>query len=639
LTVRPEGLKHTLPIKENMCGFGGILYFHKDREVSHKVLAGMADTIIHRGPDDQGYYIDGNFGLCFRRLSIIDINTGHQPLSNADGSLWIVFNGEIYNFLQLRRELILKGYTFKTKTDTETLLLLYEEYGEVCVGHLRGMFAFAIWDKRKHRLFCGRDRFGIKPFYFYRDHEKFVFASEIKEILTLEKIPRQISSEAIDSYFAYGYITSNLSIYEGIVNMPPAHTLTLSPSGTNEPKINKYWSITFDPDYSKTEEEWCEEIDTTLSDTVKLHMISDVPLGAFLSGGIDSSAVLAMMSGNSNAPIKTFSIGFNEQEFNELEYAGVMAKKYNTEHHEQIVDPGSADLLPLLVKAYDEPFADTSSIPTYYLSKFARQFVTVALSGDGGDELFAGYSAYSKLKKIYNLWLNKPFFNNYLFQPLSGIYPEKFYGKKLLYYLSINRKSLPGKYCLWSEEERNKLYHIDFSGSLNRFHVELLKQSVVDSYSSNDFVSGLQALDMLTYLPDDILTKVDRASMQNSLEVRVPFLDHKFAELSFRIPVEMKIRKYEKKYILKKALTKILPEKILLHRKQGFGVPLKYWFKDDLNEYMYDKLSDRNNKVFSYLDYGFVQKILHYHCSGIHDFSAKIWSVLFFSEWLNTQYG
>src|SRR6185312_13378893 len=379
-----------------MCGITGIVHFDRDKAISPAVLKNMSDSIYHRGPDDEGLYINQNVGLGFRRLSIIDLSTGHQPLSNQNDRIYIVFNGEIYNYLEQRKKLKQKGYTFKTTTDTEVILHLYQEYGVDCLQYLRGMFAFAIWDGNKQQLFCARDRFGIKPFYFYSDEEKFVFGSEIKAILKSNNIDKTISLDALDSYFAFGYITSDLSIYKNIKKLQPAHYLLLSFKDKPVIEIKRYWEIRFDPDYSKSENRWKEEIEECLSETVKLHMISDVPLGAFLSGGIDSSSVVAMMARNSDRPIKTFSIGFKEQKFNELKYARELANKYGCEHHEQIVEPESIGLLSKLVNAYDEPFADSSAIPTYYVSQLARKHVTVALSGDGGDELFAGYTGYTK---------------------------------------------------------------------------------------------------------------------------------------------------------------------------------------------------------------------------------------------------
>ena len=422
-----------------MCGITGIVYLNKERRIVPAVLKSMADIIYHRGPDDEGYYIHQNVGLAFRRLSIIDLNTGHQPLSNHDDSIYIVFNGEIYNYLEHRETLKRKGYIFKTATDTEVILHLYEEYGINCLQYLRGMFAFAIWDNNKQQLFCARDRFGIKPFYYYTDNEKFIFGSEIKAILKEENIDKTLSYDALNSYFAFGYITSDLAIYAKIKKLQPAHYLVLSFKDKAEIKINRYWNIRFEPDYSKSEKTWIEEINASLSESVKLHMISDVPLGAFLSGGIDSSSVVAAMTKNSNRPIETFSIGFSHEKYSELKYARQIAQEFGCNHHEQIVEPESISLLPKLVRAYDEPFGDSSAIPTYYVSKFAREYVTVALSGDGGDELFAGYNIYPYLQKVYKYNFTPPNFNKIFWGNLNKVIPKEMRGKTLTYFLSKNR--------------------------------------------------------------------------------------------------------------------------------------------------------------------------------------------------------
>ncbi len=421
-----------------MCGIVGRINFDISQKINDSELKRMTDVICHRGPDDEGYYIKKNAGFGFRRLSIIDLNTGHQPLANEDESKWIVFNGEIYNFIEQREKLKQKGYIFKTKTDTEVILKLYEEHGVNCLQYLRGMFAFAIWDSNKQELFCARDRFGIKPFYYYSDSEKFIFGSEIKSILKAKNIDTQFSFEALDSYFAFGYITGDLSIYKKIKKLKPAHYFLLSFKEKASLEIKRYWAINFEPDNSKSEKRWAEEIESAFAETVKLHMVSDVPLGAFLSGGIDSSSVVAMMAMNSAQPIQTFSIGFKEQKYNELQFAREVAKKYGCIHREQIIEPESINLLPKLVNAYDEPFADSSAIPTYYVSKFARKYVTVALSGDGGDELFAGYWIYRYFKNIYKRSSASATLNNFVWGNIHKLIPQKMAGKGLTYFLSKN---------------------------------------------------------------------------------------------------------------------------------------------------------------------------------------------------------
>lgn len=622
-----------------MCGITGKIYFDKLKNISVTELKQMSDTLYHRGPDDEGFYINKNVGLGFRRLSIIDLNTGHQPLSNEDGSVWIIFNGEIYNFKELQENLIKQGHIFRSKSDTETIVHLYEQYGTDCLKHLQGMFAFAIWDSRKKQLFCARDRFGIKPFYYYSDNEKFVFGSEIKAILRSDEIDKAISFDALDSYFAFGYITNDLSIYSKIKKLQPSHYLILSFKERVNIEIKRYWEIRFEPDYSKTESQWAKEIEDYLSGAVKLHMISDVPLGAFLSGGIDSSSVVAMMAKSSSMPIKTFSIGFKEQKFNELQYAREIATKYGCEHHERIVEPESISLLPKIVGAYDEPFADSSAIPTYYLSKLAREFVKVVLSGDGADELFAGYSGYTKFEKIHSFPLNfrGSFINKILWGNIHKLMPQSMKGKGLMYFLSQNKKHAFAYQTTWTQEERRKLI-LSRDTKVSGTGGELFKEAILRSKVNHDFISNLQYLDMKTYLVDDILTKVDRASMMNSLEVRVPFLDHKFAELSFKIPWNLKLKGNEKKYILKKSMSSYLPENILNRPKQGFGAPLSLWFKDDLKEYVNDTLLSDKSLLSNYLDKNYVKKVVKNNRMGGRDFSGKIWSLIFFEEWLKVNH-
>jgi asparagine synthase (glutamine-hydrolysing) len=617
-----------------MCGLAGLVYFDRSRQIDPTDLKAMGDSIAHRGPDDEGFYVSNNVGLAFRRLSIIDLSAGHQPLSNSNNTINIVFNGEIYNFLELRKLLEPRGYVFKTHTDTEVILHMYEEFGIDCLTYLRGMFAFCIWDNNKQQFFCARDRFGIKPFYYYTDNEKFVFGSEIKAILKAKDIEARLSYEALESYFAFGYITSDLSVYTKIKKLQPGHYLLLSFKEKPSIEIQRYWDICFEPDYSKTETQWTEEIESLFSEAVKLHMISDVPLGAFLSGGIDSSSVVAAMAKNSNQPIQTFSIGFKEQKYNELEFAREVAKKYNCIHREQIVEPESINLLPKLVNAYDEPFADSSAIPTYYVSKFAREHVTVALSGDGGDELFAGYWIYRYFKNVYQRSSSSSSLNNLLWGNIHKLIPQKIAGKGLTYFLSKNREYLGAYLCIWSKEERKKLILNNHSLTNYKHTPELYKEGILKDNKKNDFITNLQNLDMQTYMVDDILTKVDRASMLNSLEVRVPLLDHKFAELSFKIPSRLKLHGKDGKYILKAAMSTALPENILKHPKQGFAVPLSAWFKDDLKEYINDTVLSPKALLSNYVDKNYVRKIVDDNKNGMRDFSSKIWSLVFFEEWL-----
>lgn len=612
-----------------MCGITGKIFFDKNQHISSIELEEMTNIISHRGPDDKGFYIKENVGLGFRRLSIIDLKTGHQPLSNQKGNLWITFNGEVYNFQELREDLERKGYRFRTNTDTEVIVNLYQEYGEKCVDFLRGMFAFVIWDETSKTLFGARDRFGIKPFYYYIDNKKFVYGSEIKSISKSMDIKKEISLESLDYYFAYGYTPRNNSIFDNIKKLKPGHLFVLKPYDKNKLKIKKYWEIKFNPDFSKSEEYWKEALYNTLNESVRMRMISDVPLGAFLSGGVDSSAVVALMAMNSNKPIKTFSIGFKEEKYNELKYAQLVSQKFKTDHHEFIVEPDSIDLLPKLVQSYDEPFADSSAIPTYYVSKYTREYVTVALSGDGGDELFAGYNSYDKMLMLNN----KKHYPKSFFSFLNKMMPDYMYGKGLSYYLSKDSDEIGAYFCMWKNYERQKIFNQDILKGSEVFQSENYKIALLKKYNG-DFLCKMQKLDMQTYMVDDILTKVDRATMINSLEARVPILDHKLAELSFNIPSKFKIRGNIKKYILKESVKQILPKEVLSHKKQGFAVPLSIWFKGDLREYANESLRNSKN-LYDFLDKRQVVKILDYHKKGMRDYSEKIWSLLFFNEWLN----
>ncbi len=615
-----------------MCGICGKAFMDPSRPIDRQELKGMTDVITRRGPDDEGYFVDKNIGLGFRRLSIIDLHTGHQPLSNEDDSIWIVFNGEIYNYPELRKDLIKRGHVFKTKTDTETIVHLYEEYGVDCVSHLRGMFAFVIWDSRTDKLFCARDHFGIKPFFYYFDGQKFLFGSEIKSIVSDRSTDRTISMRALDNYLAFGCTPEDLSIYENIKKLKPAHTLELKIG--QKPIIRQYWKKVYKPDYSKTEEEWCELIDHTLADSVKRQMVSDVPLGAFLSGGIDSSSVVALMAKQSEQPIKTFSIGFKEKAFNELPFAREMAKFYGTEHHEQIIEPESVSILPKLVGIYDEPFADSSAIPTYYVSKFAREHVTVALSGDGGDELFAGYHKYNKFKKFHAYNMMPDAFNRVFWGGIHHLMPIGMTGKGTTYYLSKPRQTSLAYHALWQFTDRAKLYRNNIWNDLREMPAEKEREKIFHRSNTEDFVFNMQQMDLHTFLVDDILTKVDRVSMYHSLEVRVPILDPKVADLSFSIPSNLKLKGTQKKYIFKKAMERHLPPPILSHRKQGFGVPLQLWFKKDLKEYIHDKLILTDGPLFNFVNRDFVAKIIKEHNRGQRNFNMRIWSLLFLDEWL-----
>lgn len=597
-------------------------------------LESMTNTIVHRGPDDEGYFLQNNVGFGFRRLSIIDLHNGHQPMSNEDGTVWIVFNGEVYNFQALRKALIKNGHIFKTNTDTETIVHLYEDLGEACVKKLRGMFAFAIWDQKKRTLFCARDRFGIKPFFYRLDQQRFIFGSEIKSILSITGTP-DTDLSVLDYYVTYGYTPIDQTIYADVKKLPPGHTLTLQTG--QMPVLKRYWDIKFEPDYRISEGEWAERIVEKLKESVKLRLISDVPLGAFLSGGIDSGSVVALMAGLMNQPVKTFSIGFAEKEFNELPQAKIVADRYATDHHEHIVEPQSIDILPMLVSSYDEPFADSSAIPTYYVSKFAREHVTVALSGDGGDELFGGYDHHKKLCRVHHFHQKTAGLFVSPFRLLHKMIPLSVKGSGISYYMSRPQESFAAYFGKWQETERAAAYHSDIFHQLNGHKGEAVKAKILKASNAKDFLSKIQELDMRTWMVDDILTKVDRASMMNSLEVRVPILDHEFAELTFKIPPEYKLKGNVGKYILKQAMKPYLPEEILFQKKKGFGVPLKKWFKKDLKEYLQDNIQSKESALAKYFKPTYIQKLINDHDTGMRDLNHKIWTLVFLNEWMVQQ--
>ena len=615
-----------------MCGIAGLIFFDKDRSVTCNELNSMTEIIRHRGPDDEGFYINQNVGLGFRRLSIIDLNTGNQPMCNEEETIWVVMNGEIYNFVSLRNDLLSRGHKFKSNSDTEVLVHLYEDHGNEFVAKLRGMFAIGLYDKRKSKIILARDRVGIKPLFYALNNDSLIFGSEIKEILKVSNIKPEINNQAVLDYFTYGYTLEEKTFFAGINKLLPSRYLELD-INTFKSKITKYWEIDSSPDYTKTESEWIEIINAKLSETVKSHLISDVPLGAFLSGGVDSSAVVAAMAQISSQQLQTFSIGFTDTKFNELEYARKVSKLYKTNHHEMILEPSSVNIIDDLINMYDEPFADSSAIPTYFVSKFAREHVTVALSGDGGDELFAGYQSYAKAKQISDIQHYLPNIIRPIFGFINKSIPDHLYGKGLSYYLSKNPSLLGAYFTLFKDYEIKSVFKNEYLDELKPYSAIDSKINMLNSYCIKDLVTRNQLLDINTYMVDDILTKVDRASMTNSLEVRVPLLDHEFVELTFKIPSSMKLINTEGKFIFKKALEVHLPKEILYRKKQGFAIPLTTWFNKDLNTYVKDELLCHEGMPFDYFDPKSIAKIVNDHSLGKRDFSSQIWSLLFFKLW------
>lgn len=621
-----------------MCGICGVTYFDRTMSVGEPQIERMCAAITHRGPDDQGWYIRQNTAIGMRRLSIIDLATGHQPISNEDGSVWIVFNGEIYNHLELRGELQKRGHTFRTRSDTEAILHAYEEFGEDCPTKLNGMFAFAIFDEKRQKLFLARDRIGIKPLYYYRDAGKFAFGSELKAILQLEDVQRRVDPRALDLFMTYEYIPAPYSIFEDIRKLPPGHFLTLQ---DGRMRIKPYWCLEFQEREMVNEEAVCEELRALLQDAVKIRLMSEVPLGAFLSGGIDSSSVVALMSRVMDRPVKTFSIGFEESSYNETQFAQTIASKFNAEHHEFVIQPQALELTEKLIGFLDEPFGDFSIFPTYLVSKMARDYVTVVLSGDGGDELFAGYDTYVADQVARSFARLPRVLRRGMIEPLAeGLPPTQ------------KKKGLVNRFKRFVEGTRlpEDLQHTRWMIFLQDAEKALLyspdMQSRLDGHSSHDFIrqhfQGTQSddlvnrqlyVDIKSYLVDDILVKVDRMSMAVSLEARVPFLDHRFVEFTATLPSRLKMRGRSTKYILKRAMQPLLPEEILTRGKEGFSIPIKNWLRNDLKSLMLDVLAPARIKREGFFDPDYVQKLVTEHLEGRENHSHRLWAMMVFGIW------
>lgn len=619
-----------------MCGICGVTYFDRERNVLEHLVKSMCDVIRHRGPDDEGWITKRNYGIGMRRLSIIDLFTGRQPISNEDGSIWIVFNGEIYNHVELRNKLIKKGHKFQTKCDTEVIVHAYEEYGEECPKKLNGMFGFAILDLKKQILFLARDRLGIKPLYYYHDSKKFAFGSELKSILQVPNIPREVDLRALDLFLTFEYIPSPYSIFQGIRKLPPGHSLTLKDGRIN---IREYWDLDFE-EKEIPEDELCEQLLELFQDAVKIRLMSDVPLGAFLSGGIDSSAIVAMMSRVMDRPVKTFSIGFKEDTYNESHYAQQIANHFNTEHHVEIIEPNALELAEKLVGFLDEPFGDFSIFPTYLVSKMARKHVTVSLSGDGGDELFAGYDTYiaNKAGRAYERLPR--LLRNAMHPILSRIPPtEKKKGLINRAKRFVEGMELPAdlEHTRWmiflQEGEKNKLYSDDLQDTLNGSDSFEFIRNYFNRVNTSDPLNRQLYVDIKSYLVDNILVKVDRMSMATSLETRVPFLDHRFVEFSATIPSRLKLQGKNTKYLFKKAMGDVLPPQILNRSKEGFSIPIKNWLKEDLKPLMLEVLDQEKIKREGFFNTNYVEQLKKEHLSGKENHSHRLWSMMVFGIW------
>jgi len=610
-----------------MCGICGILELDPDASVPPQIVARMADSVRHRGPDDAGYHFEPGLGLGHRRLSIIDLHSGHQPLSNEDGSIWIVFNGEIYNFLELRTLLVAKGHIFRTNSDTEAIVHLYEEYGEECFSKLRGMFAIALWDGPRRKLVLARDRIGKKPLFYYYDGQRLVFGSELKAVLASGRVPDTLDHTALVDYFALQYIPAPKTIYKTVRKLRPAHYLVVNGNGIRE---QAYWDLSFAAVEDRNERQWCDEVREALLDSTRVRLISDVPLGSFLSGGVDSSAVVACMSRLLDHPVTTCAVGFDEQRYSEVRFAREVAQHVGADHHEDTVLPEASEIVDRLAWHYDEPFADSSAIPTYYVSRAARQHVTVALSGDGGDETFAGYRRYAQdLQDNQRRSLLPAPFRRRVLRPLLQKAPRFGRAKSLLERLAqdpleayLTRITLPAFV-------RDALFSSAFLGELRDYDPLDQLREHYHRADTADLLSRVQYLDIKTYLPDDICAKVDRASMAVSLEVRAPLLDHRLMELAARIPSRLKLRHGNGKYIFKRAIQDMVPSSVVTRRKQGFAVPVAEWFRGELREMAHAVLFEEDG----ILNHQSLRRIWDQHQQGSRDHSALLWAVFMFRQW------
>jgi len=616
-----------------MCGIAGIFDYIGQVEIDRTLLRRMTGILGHRGPDGDGFHFGPGIGLGHRRLAIVDLATGDQPLYNEDGTICVVYNGEIYNFQPLMSELAARGHVFHTRCDTEVIVHAWEEWGTACLDRFNGMFAFALWDAPRQVLFLARDRLGEKPLYYsFLSDGRLIFASELKSLLLCPRIDRRLDARAIEEFFAFGYVPDPRSIYRGVHKLAPAHYL-IARRGAPPQEPHAFWDVQFLDGTSGRRDDLEEELIARLRESVRLRMIADVPLGAFLSGGVDSSAVVAIMAGLKAEPVSTFSISFGTRGWDESAYAGEIARRYGTDHHVRAVDPNSFDLLDRLATIYDEPFGDSSAMPTVRVCAAARENVTVALSGDGGDEVFAGYRRYrwhrfeERMRRLVPGTLRRP-----VFGLLGAAYPKLDWAPRPLrakatleelacdtidaYFSSVS---------VCSDELRRRLFSRDLTGELQGYNAAEVLRAHMMRCNSEDPLSRVQYADFKTYLPGDILTKVDRASMANSLEVRVPLLDHTLVEWAARLPSRLKLRGREGKYIFKAALEPHVCKEILCRPKQGFAVPLAAWFRGPLRQRLHETLGGPVLRDSGLFDMATIGMLLDQHQSEWRDHSAVLW--------------
>ena len=633
-----------------MCGIAGIVRLDGG-EVEKWRLEAMNKAMAHRGPDGEGFYNRGGIGLAHRRLAIIDLATGQQPMFNEDGAISIVFNGEIYNFLDLKSELQSLGHIFRTQSDTEVLLHAYEEWGDRMLSRLNGMFAFAIYDSRQSKLFLARDRLGVKPLYYYVGKDAFVFASEMGGMMASGLIPHEVDRSALDLYLHYQYVPAPYSIYRNVKKLCPAEYLELD-IPTAEVKITTYWAIdaTKPPVRSKKMEEWIEELDVLLNDAVRIRLVSDVPFGAFLSGGTDSGLTVAMMANKLNQPVKTFSVGLTDGGEDELPYARTVAEKYNTDHEEFRVSAQGLMLIPKLCGHFGEPFADSSAVPTYYISQIARSQVKMVLTGDGGDEMFAGYRTYSYLVNPPQT-LQLPFFPHLSPRLQLLIYQAL---QRIPYAIEAVKKGIALTARIRPTRKETRPWYEVFDSMMSHFSLNeraaLLDGnshlSDVDYYASrfpypaaDSPVAAAQYVDFKSYLTGDILVKVDRMSMANSLETRSALLDYRIAELAFSMPTSVKLPEplldgSRNKFVLKELASHYLGREYAYRPKEGFGIPIDQWLREDKEGYLHDTLLNNSSPIYDHLDRALVRNIVKAHLDKRMAWGHKVWNLLMLDGWL-----
>ncbi|MBK9029632.1 MAG: amidotransferase 1, exosortase A system-associated [Propionivibrio sp.] len=627
-----------------MCGITGIFDTRGKRDIDRAVLTRMNESQHHRGPDEGGLHIEAGVGLGHRRLSIIDLSTGQQPLYNEDQSVCVVFNGEIYNYQELIPELQALGHVFHTRSDTEVIVHAWEAWGEDCVKRFRGMFAFALWDRNSETLFLARDRLAVKPLYYaLLPDGTFLFGSELKSLLAHGELARDIDPLAVEEYFALGYVAEPRTIFRQAKKLPPAHTLTLrrgQPAG--EPR--EYWDVRFSLNNPIGADEACTQLNEKLNESIRLRMISEVPLGAFLSGGVDSSAVVALMAGLSTEPVNTCSIAFADPAFNEADFARTVAERYHTNHHVETVESDDFDLIDTLARLYDEPYADSSAIPTYRVCQLARKHVTVALSGDGGDESFGGYRRYrlhlmeERMRSALPRSIRQP-----IFRLLGRVYPKADWAPRMFRakttFEGMARNSVEAYFhsvSILRDPMRAQLFSNKFKSEIAGYSAQGVFEQHAERSGTDDPLALIQYLDLKTYLVGDINTKVDRASMAHSLEVREPLMDHELVEWLATLPSSLKVRGQEGKYLLKKAMEPLLSQEILYRPKMGFAVPLARWFRGPLKERLRQAVLGPRLAATGWFNRDYLQHLVDAHQSGMRDYSAPLWTLLMFEAFLRT---